>query len=38
MPDDEARRLAMEILAEAATERVFTPTARGCLAELYSAV
>ena len=34
--DDENYRLAMEILAEAATQKVFTPSARRCLAELYS--
>ena len=30
--------IAMEVLAEAATQDVFTPTARSCLRQLYSAV
>ena len=38
MLGDEEHRLAMELLAEAAAEGVFAPTARGCLAEPYSAV
>ena len=35
---DEEHRLAMEILAEAATTGVFSPNARRCLDTLYSAV
>ena len=36
--DDEGYTIAMEILAEAATQGVFTPSARRCLEQLYSAV
>ena len=36
--DDEDHSIAMEILAEAATEGVFARNARGCLSALYSVV
>ena len=36
--EDESHTIAMEILAEAATQKVFTPRARRCLERLYSAV
>ena len=34
--DDDSYRIAMEILAEAATQEIFTPTARRCLEKLYA--
>ena len=36
--EDESYSIAMEILAEAATQDVFTPRARHCLTRLYSAL
>ena len=36
--DDESHTIAMEILAEAATQDVFGPNARRCLATLYAAL
>ena len=36
--EDESYSIAMEILAEAATQDVFTPSARRCLEHLYSTV
>ena len=36
--EDENYSIAMEILAEAATQDVFTPVARRCLGQLYSAL
>ena len=36
--EDENYRIAMEILAEAATQEVFTPSARRCLERLYAKV
>ncbi len=36
--EDESYSIAMEILAEAATQEVFTPAARRCLERLYSKV
>lgn len=36
--EDESHTIAMEILAEAATQEVFTPDARRCLEELYAKV
>lgn len=36
--EDESYPLAMEILAEASTQEVFTPTARSCLESLYTTV
>ena len=36
--EDESYSIAMEILAEAATQEVFTPAARRCLERLYSAL
>ena len=36
--EDESHTIAMEIIAEAATQDVFTPSARSCLERLYSAV
>ncbi len=36
--EDESHTIAMEILAEAATQEVFTPGARYCLGRLYARV
>ena len=36
--EDESHTIAMEILAEAATQEVFTPSARRCLERLYAKV
>ena len=38
LDDERSRTIALEILAEAATQEAFTPDARRCLARLYSPV
>ena len=38
LDDERSHTIALEILAEAATQKAFTPDARRCLARLYSPV